>query len=178
MSDPLTALIHAVQVMNLLKTLIMKRLREREEAAGGYSPMSPRFSDRQKDEGYDGRHEMAPSCESTGQASDDEELAQYSPSSEDKYESESLSDIEDCFSRQLDENENAKDGFRKQLERILCRDHASPTNGSTFNTDSCVSFSDSRIGSSCISTSDDEDSRLSSIAFRPSRWMQKGDPAV
>lgn len=33
MADPLTALIHAVQVMNFLKTLIMKTLREREEAA-------------------------------------------------------------------------------------------------------------------------------------------------
>ncbi|XP_009610938.1 rho GTPase-activating protein 5 [Nicotiana tomentosiformis] len=32
MADPLTALIHAVQVMNLLKTLIMKTLREREES--------------------------------------------------------------------------------------------------------------------------------------------------
>eukprot|EP00252_Welwitschia_mirabilis_P005405 TRINITY_DN1588_c0_g1_i3.p1 TRINITY_DN1588_c0_g1~~TRINITY_DN1588_c0_g1_i3.p1 ORF type:complete len:373 (-),score=88.44 TRINITY_DN1588_c0_g1_i3:790-1908(-) len=34
MSDPLTALMHAVQVMNFLKTLILKTLREREEAAG------------------------------------------------------------------------------------------------------------------------------------------------
>ncbi|KAF8379938.1 hypothetical protein HHK36_027403 [Tetracentron sinense] len=33
MADPLTALIHAVQVMNLLKTLIIKTLREREESA-------------------------------------------------------------------------------------------------------------------------------------------------
>ncbi|KAL2233754.1 rho GTPase-activating protein 3 [Sesamum indicum] len=33
MADPLTALIHAVQVMNFLKTLIMKTLREREESA-------------------------------------------------------------------------------------------------------------------------------------------------
>lgn len=33
MADPLTALIHAVQVMNFLKTLIMKTLQEREEAA-------------------------------------------------------------------------------------------------------------------------------------------------
>lgn len=32
MADPLTALIHAVQVMNLLKTLIMKAIREREES--------------------------------------------------------------------------------------------------------------------------------------------------
>lgn len=33
MADPLTALIHAVQVMNFLKTLIMKTVNEREEAA-------------------------------------------------------------------------------------------------------------------------------------------------
>ncbi|KAK4848314.1 hypothetical protein QYF36_011595 [Acer negundo] len=33
MADPLTALIHAVQVMNFLKTLILKTLREREESA-------------------------------------------------------------------------------------------------------------------------------------------------
>lgn len=32
MADPLTALIHAVQVMNFLKTLILKTLREREES--------------------------------------------------------------------------------------------------------------------------------------------------
>ncbi|KAJ8547467.1 hypothetical protein K7X08_011053 [Anisodus acutangulus] len=35
MSDPLTALVHAVQVMNLLKTLIVKTLRERGETEGG-----------------------------------------------------------------------------------------------------------------------------------------------
>ncbi|XP_071722834.1 rho GTPase-activating protein 3-like [Rutidosis leptorrhynchoides] len=33
MADPLTALIHAVQVMNFLKTLILKTLRERKDAA-------------------------------------------------------------------------------------------------------------------------------------------------
>ncbi|XP_050160282.1 rho GTPase-activating protein 3-like [Malus sylvestris] len=33
MADPLTALIHAVQVMNFLKTLILKTLRTREESA-------------------------------------------------------------------------------------------------------------------------------------------------
>ncbi|KAH7686749.1 Rho GTPase activation protein [Dioscorea alata] len=37
MADPLTALIHAVQVMNFLKTLIMKTLREREDAAAEVS---------------------------------------------------------------------------------------------------------------------------------------------
>lgn len=33
MADPLTALIHAVQVMNFLKTLILRTVKEREEAA-------------------------------------------------------------------------------------------------------------------------------------------------
>ncbi|XVF33102.1 hypothetical protein REPUB_Repub17cG0139300 [Reevesia pubescens] len=33
MADPLTALIHAVQLMNFLKTLILKTVREREESA-------------------------------------------------------------------------------------------------------------------------------------------------
>jgi hypothetical protein len=33
MADPLTALIHAVQVMNFLKTLILKTVNKREEAA-------------------------------------------------------------------------------------------------------------------------------------------------
>nr|CAD1817026.1 unnamed protein product [Ananas comosus var. bracteatus] len=57
MSDPLTALMHAVQVMNLLKTLILKTLREREETAMGeedYSPysVSPSY-DRQNDDDDD-----------------------------------------------------------------------------------------------------------------------------
>lgn len=41
MADPLTALIHAVQVMNLLKTLILKILREREESAAKNRLLSP-----------------------------------------------------------------------------------------------------------------------------------------
>ncbi|BFG22239.1 hypothetical protein CerSpe_085130 [Prunus speciosa] len=41
MADPLTALIHAVQVMNFLKTLILKILREREESAAEATLHSP-----------------------------------------------------------------------------------------------------------------------------------------
>lgn len=161
MSDPLTALMHAVQVMNLLKTLITKALRERDEAGdGGYSPLSSRSSEGQSDddedeEEYDSQQEMDTSCESTGLASDEDE---------DRDEVESISAIEECFLRQLDENENAKNGFRKQLEGILCRDNESPVSGSPFNADSCLSVSDSRIGSSFLSTSDGEDSRMSSTA--------------
>ncbi|KAK4418204.1 Rho GTPase-activating protein 2 [Sesamum alatum] len=166
MSDPLTALMHAVQVMNLLKTLIMKTLRDRDEAAdGGYSPLSSRSSDRQTDEEYDSQQEMDTSCESTGIASDDDEQAQYSPcSKEDKDEVESLGEIEECFLRQLDENENAKNGFRKQLEGILLREQVSPASGSPLNADSGLSLSDSRIGSSCLTMSDGEDSRITSIS--------------
>lgn len=40
MSDPLTALMHAVQVMNLLKTLILRTMREREDSEGTYSTFS------------------------------------------------------------------------------------------------------------------------------------------
>ncbi|CAL5030467.1 unnamed protein product [Urochloa decumbens] len=39
MADPLTALIHAVQVMNFLKTLILKTLKERKEAPGALQAM-------------------------------------------------------------------------------------------------------------------------------------------
>lgn len=41
MVDPLTALIHAVQVMNLLKTLVIKTLREREESLVTCQMQSP-----------------------------------------------------------------------------------------------------------------------------------------
>ncbi|KAL5198091.1 hypothetical protein ABZP36_001603 [Zizania latifolia] len=40
MSDPLTALMHAVHVMNLLKTLILKTLRERDHDDSEYSTFS------------------------------------------------------------------------------------------------------------------------------------------
>ncbi|CAL5069511.1 unnamed protein product [Urochloa decumbens] len=39
MADPLTALIHAVQVMNFLKTLILKTLKERKETSGALQAM-------------------------------------------------------------------------------------------------------------------------------------------
>lgn len=166
MSDPLTALMHAVQVMNLLKTLIMKTLREREETVTeGCSPMSSHSSDRPSDEEFDSQQEeMDTSCESTGPATDDDEHANYSQISDEKDEIESLSDIEECFLRQLDDNENAKNGFRKQLEGILCRDHGSPINGCTFSGDSYPFFSDSKTGSSCLVT-DGEDSRTGSVAL-------------
>src|ERR1044072_8109722 len=41
MADPLTALIHAVQVMNLLKTLILKTLRQRGKLIANARLLSP-----------------------------------------------------------------------------------------------------------------------------------------
>ncbi|KAL1542681.1 Rho GTPase-activating protein 2 [Salvia divinorum] len=150
MSDPLTALMHAVQVMNLLKTLITKTLRERDEAGeGGYSPSSSLSSERQFDEEeYDSQQEMETSCESASEGD------------EERDEVESLSEIEESFLRQLNENQNAKKGFCKQLEGILCRDQESGS--SPINADSCLSVSDSRVESPFFSTSDGEDSRMSS----------------
>jgi hypothetical protein len=55
MSDPLTALMHAVQVMNLLKTLILRTLRERDDA-GAYSSFSSSSSlseELEDEEGHD-----------------------------------------------------------------------------------------------------------------------------
>ncbi|KAL3517505.1 hypothetical protein ACH5RR_020094 [Cinchona calisaya] len=181
MSDPLTALMHAVQVMNLLKTLIMKTLREREETVTeGCSPMSSRLSDRPTDEDFDSQQEeMDTSCESTGPATDDDEPANYSHSSDEKDEIESLSDIEECFLRQLDENENAKNDFGKQLEGISCRDHGSPIiSGCTFNGDSDPSLSHSKIGNSCLSTSDGEDLRTGSATLELKVSDINGVPAV
>ncbi|XP_020171420.1 rho GTPase-activating protein 5 [Aegilops tauschii subsp. strangulata] len=67
MSDPLTALMHAVQVMNFLKTLILRTLRERDDVApGDYTPYSsPASSGRHSDAEYYGseREMMDRSCE-------------------------------------------------------------------------------------------------------------------
>ncbi|KAK9015624.1 hypothetical protein V6N11_006723 [Hibiscus sabdariffa] len=104
MSDPLTALMHAVQVMNLLKTLIMKTLQEREESAtgGGYSPMSSHSCDGPSDGEFDSNQEMETSCELKGPTSEyDNALYNYSGDEDDV---ESFGEIESCFLRQLDEN--------------------------------------------------------------------------
>lgn len=118
----MTALMHAVQVMNLLKTLITKTLREREETAsgeGGYSPMSSCSSDHQTDEDLYSQHEMDTGSEGNGHYShhsseDDEEEPQEDDGHEsdlydhdlddDLYEVEVLGEVEECFLRQLDDN--------------------------------------------------------------------------
>lgn len=114
MSDPLTALMHAVQVMNLLKTLIMRTLREREESAtGAYSPMSSRSSNQQTDEDFDSQQEMDISCESRGPASDYDD-DEHCSEDEDEVEVRSLGEIEECFLRQLDESNGTQNSLSEQ----------------------------------------------------------------
>ncbi|KAL3646880.1 Rho GTPase-activating protein 1 [Castilleja foliolosa] len=71
MSDPLTALMFAVQVMNFLKTLIEKALREREDClaeAGSMLPLEP--------SNEDGHHHstLQPIVEASEKSSEEEEI--------------------------------------------------------------------------------------------------------
>ncbi|KAI3518819.1 hypothetical protein L1887_07637 [Cichorium endivia] len=101
MADPLTALMYAVQVMNFLKTLVTKTLREREDSVVGPSASPP-----QSPPDENGRHgpppclrhcrggseERDPAVDSSGSdsvlldnVSDDDHLS-YSTSTEESYE--------------------------------------------------------------------------------------------
>lgn len=175
MSDPLTALMHAVQVMNLLKTLITKTVREREDnATGGYSPMSSCSSDHQTDEDFDSQQEMDTSNEFQEQASDYDENAHYSHGSEDGDENEeeeedgngsddddnnevqSLAEIEESFLRQLDGDKTVTNRFMDHPAGNL-QEYASPRCCSGSKVEYGVSFSDSKDGHSVLNTSDGED---------------------
>lgn len=146
MSDPLTALMHAVQVMNLLKTLIMKTLREREETAtGGYSPMSFHSSDRRSEAEYDSQREMDTSGELRGAKSDCG--SHYSHSSEEEVEAESLSEIEERFLKQLDENTK---GFSEEPAASL-QEYVNPSN-SGYSVEPAASITDSKTGKPCLRT--------------------------
>ncbi|RDX91312.1 Rho GTPase-activating protein 2 [Mucuna pruriens] len=148
MSDPLTALMHAVQVMNLLKTLIMKTLREREETAtGGYSPMSFHSSDRQSEDEYDSQREMDTSGELRGTKSDYDDHAHYGHSSEG--EAESLSEIEECFLKQLDENTK---GFSEEPAGQLQK-YVSTRSCSGYSMKPSISVTNGKAGNSCLRTS-------------------------
>ncbi|MFS8014448.1 hypothetical protein Hanom_Chr15g01344601 [Helianthus anomalus] len=118
MSDPLTALMHAVQVMNLLKTLITKTLREREETTPTWGP--------QTNNEFTNREEMQTSSELRRPVSEDED--RYGRADDSDNEVESLSEIEDNFLKQIKENKNAKNRFKKELNDLVMQ-HSSPTNG-------------------------------------------------
>lgn len=169
MSDPLTALMHAVQVMNLLKTLIMKTQREREEAAsGGYSPMSSRSSDQRSDYNYDThQEEMDTSSELRGDPASDyeDDQADNYCCTEEEEEDGTLGEIEECFLRQLDETEAAPSG-NSFPKRQLGQESPGFESYLPVNAESGISFTDSaKNGTSIISTTSDgeEDSGTSRL---------------
>ncbi|TYI69306.1 hypothetical protein E1A91_D08G145600v1 [Gossypium mustelinum] len=154
MSDPLTALMHAVQVMNLLKTLIMKMLREREETAS-----SSRSFDHHTDEEFDCRSldEMDMSCEGPISDYDNSLYGNYNGDDEEDGV-EAFGEIEECFLRQPDD-ENNKDATYSFLEKPSDEPHTSTPPGSWTgcNLESSISFTDSKNENSGSTTSDGED---------------------
>ncbi|KAI3749313.1 hypothetical protein L2E82_19920 [Cichorium intybus] len=155
MSDPLTALMHAVQVMNLLKTLIAKTLREREETtamAPGFSPISVP-SNRQTDR----QQEMQTGCESGRQPSSEDEREEeedvrvhYGRGGDSEDEAESLSEIEENFLKRIKENKNAKDRFKKELDDLVTQ-RSSPNSGFDFGEESSVMTDGWMSGASLVS---------------------------
>ncbi|KAK1294618.1 hypothetical protein QJS10_CPA16g01461 [Acorus calamus] len=106
MADPLTALMHAVQVMNLLKTLILKTIREREEATMGenWSFSSP-SSYQQSDDDSDRLQEVDMNGELREQSSDDDCVSNRYSVGESGGEDDVMSSIEECFLRRLEEKQ-------------------------------------------------------------------------
>ncbi|KAF5180553.1 Rho gtpase-activating protein [Thalictrum thalictroides] len=166
MSDPLTALMHAVQVMNLLKTLIIKTLREREETTtGGYSPYSATSYEQQTDEDYDSQQELNLSCELRGPNSDYDNHANCNSDNED--EVDPLNEIEECFLRQLNGDEELTSNVDTPQESASdprIENVSSPSSFSGYNADSGLSFSDAKNESSCLSTSNADESVTSMVA--------------
>ncbi|XP_065861256.1 rho GTPase-activating protein 2 [Euphorbia lathyris] len=173
MSDPLTALMHAVQVMNLLKSLITKTLREREETTtGGYSPMSSHSYGQQSDDDFDSQREMDTSCElRQGPSEYDDGRTRYNPTSEEEEEEEeeddddggeleSLSEIEHCFLRQLEEKKTTDNILFEKTAGNLPRECEGSRIFSGFMLESAICSTDSKNENSSSVTSDgEEDSR-------------------
>ncbi|WJX79690.1 Rho GTPase-activating protein 2 [Trifolium repens] len=136
MSDPLTALMHAVQVMNLLKTLILKTLRDREESlTSEYSSMSSHSSDHQSEnEDYDSQQEMDTSGEMKRAKIDYDDHVNYNHNIEEFVAS--VSEIEECFLEQLDDVKTKRFTEEKPAE-YLQQELESPTK----TEDSCLSSS-------------------------------------
>uniref|UniRef100_A0A7N0T8W9 Uncharacterized protein n=1 Tax=Kalanchoe fedtschenkoi TaxID=63787 RepID=A0A7N0T8W9_KALFE len=105
MSNPLTALMHAVQVMNFLKTLILKKLEQREQVTTrGYSPLLSQCSGQDSEREVNMLQELNSSVElrRLATSSDYGGYCQHSES-EDDAEMISPRDAEDDFLRQLNE---------------------------------------------------------------------------
>lgn len=117
MSDPLTALMHAVQVMNFLKTLILRTLRERDDAATGeYTPYSSPASSSQHDDVeccYGSDRDMDRSCELSDM---------HSQISKSGRHADYLVRYNTCFDSEQEVDDNlseVEEGFLRRLERGL-----------------------------------------------------------
>ncbi|KAF6173966.1 hypothetical protein GIB67_039917 [Kingdonia uniflora] len=142
-SDSLTALMHGVQVMNLLKTLIIKALREHKETVtrGGYSLFSSHSSNRQTNDDSNSQQEMDMSCEMKRPSIDyDDNHVHYSHSNEDKEEVDLLNEIEKSFLRQLDKKEEISSECP----------YVKPSMCSYYNVESGFIFSDNKEESSSL----------------------------
>ncbi|WVZ90464.1 hypothetical protein U9M48_036765, partial [Paspalum notatum var. saurae] len=132
MSDPLTALMHAVQVMNFLKTLILRTLRERDDAATGeeYTPYSSPASSSQCYDAeccYGSERDMDRSCEMSDMHSQISKsgrhadyLVRYNTCFDSEQEVDShLSEAEQGFLRRLEhdlEADRSEESTREQRE--------------------------------------------------------------
>jgi hypothetical protein len=121
--------------MNLLKTLILKTLRDREDSlTSEYSSMSSHSSDHQsEDEDYDSQQEMDTSGEMKRAKLDYDDHVDYNHNIE---EVASVSEIEECFLEQLDDVKTKRFTEEKSAE-YLQQELESPTK----TEDSCLSSS-------------------------------------
>ncbi|CAM8925664.1 unnamed protein product [Rhodiola kirilowii] len=156
MSDPLTALMHAVQVMNLLKTLITKTISEREEVSDGdgystsASPSS--YSGRASDEELDCQHETEMDC-------DCRRPSNYTQCSDmrdhEGKEAKFLAEIEECFLQHLNEDENTVNGIPAEMGQY---------SNQPRDTDSGMTLSTTRTsGSTCSVTTTDASAEEDSV---------------
>ncbi|KAH6798882.1 Rho GTPase activating protein with PAK-box/P21-Rho-binding domain-containing protein [Perilla frutescens var. frutescens] len=109
MSDPLTALMYAVQVMNFLKTLVVKTLREREECVVEAGPMVQ--AEPSDEDGHYSNSNPRNNIEANEESEGDEAEAAKVPLLDD-----TMSSTSKVESRTGDEKSN---GFLTSIENIL-----------------------------------------------------------
>lgn len=146
MSDPLTALMHAVQVMNFLKTLILKTLREREEIALGHWPTY--CPDSRDEDGYDSTTQTLGNCEAK-YSTDDERTSGSGEFLMDGYSHSTEDDIEDSHDS-VNFIEDSRDSVNYIEEDFVIHF------GEKDSTDDEELSGDSRAGDFSPSSADDE----------------------
>ncbi|KAL9150163.1 hypothetical protein ABFS82_12G151600 [Erythranthe guttata] len=125
MSDPLTALMHAVQVMNFLKTLIVKTLREREQDF--LVEEGPKMESEPSNE--DGRFSILKTNEVSGES----QSGENSSSSNDSPQGEES---------RMGINDDGDRGFLSSIENIL---HGTTKSGEKMKEPSTISRVNSRV---------------------------------